>query len=84
MKNNFEVINQLRISTDYSHHRFDVILLINGVPVTTIHRMRLLRLYLTNTICQAVTLVSRRLLNMQSSKLIPLVTQVTLVKSSFA
>jgi len=32
-KNNFEVINQLRISTDYSHHRFDVILLINGVPV---------------------------------------------------
>ena len=35
-KNNFEVINQLRINTDYSHHRFDVILLINGVPVTQI------------------------------------------------
>ena len=35
-KNNFEVINQLRISTDYSHHRFDVILLINGVPVVQI------------------------------------------------
>ncbi len=35
-KNNFEVINQLRISTDYSHHRFDVILLINGIPVVQI------------------------------------------------
>ncbi|MFM5268113.1 type I restriction endonuclease subunit R [Aeromonas caviae] len=35
-KNSFEVINQLRISTDYSHHRFDVILLINGVPVVQI------------------------------------------------
>jgi len=35
-KNNFEVINQLRISTDYSHHRFDVILLINGMPVVQI------------------------------------------------
>jgi len=32
-KNSFEVINQLRISTDNSHHRYDVILLINGVPV---------------------------------------------------
>lgn len=35
-KNNFEVINQLRISTDYSHHRYDVLLLINGVPVVQI------------------------------------------------
>lgn len=35
-KNNFEVINQFRISTDYSHHRYDVILLINGVPVVQI------------------------------------------------
>lgn len=35
-KNSFEVINQLRISTDYSHHRFDVILLVNGVPVVQI------------------------------------------------
>jgi type I restriction enzyme, R subunit len=35
-KNHFEVINQLRINTDYSHHRFDVILLINGVPVVQI------------------------------------------------
>ena len=31
-KNDFEVINQLRINTDNSHHRYDVILLINGVP----------------------------------------------------
>ncbi len=35
-KNNFEVVNQLRINTDYSHHRFDVILLINSVPVVQI------------------------------------------------
>jgi type I restriction enzyme R subunit len=35
-KNSFEVINQLRISTDYSHHRYDVILLINGIPVVQI------------------------------------------------
>lgn len=31
-KNDFEVINQLRINTDHSHHRYDVLLLINGVP----------------------------------------------------
>ncbi len=35
-KNSFEVINQLRLSTDYSHHRYDVIVLINGVPVVQI------------------------------------------------
>ncbi|MEO5332935.1 MAG: type I restriction endonuclease subunit R [Magnetococcus sp. YQC-5] len=35
-KNSFEVISQLRINTDYSHHRYDVILLINGVPVVQI------------------------------------------------
>ncbi|MCS0397899.1 type I restriction endonuclease subunit R [Vibrio diabolicus] len=35
-KNEFEVINQLRINSDYSHHRYDVILLINGVPVVQI------------------------------------------------
>ncbi|MXY90092.1 MAG: type I restriction endonuclease subunit R [Gammaproteobacteria bacterium] len=35
-KNTFEVVNQLRINTDYSHHRYDVILLINGVPVVQI------------------------------------------------
>ena len=32
-KNTFEVVNQLRINTDNSHHRYDVMLLINGVPV---------------------------------------------------
>jgi type I restriction enzyme R subunit len=31
-KNDYEVINQLRITTDNSHHRYDVIILINGVP----------------------------------------------------
>ncbi len=35
-KNSFEVVNQLRINTDSSHHRYDVILLINGVPVVQI------------------------------------------------
>lgn len=35
-KNTFEVVNQLRINTDYSHHRYDVLLLINGVPVAQI------------------------------------------------
>ena len=35
-KNTFEVINQLRINTDNSHHRYDVILLINGVPCVQI------------------------------------------------
>jgi type I restriction enzyme R subunit len=35
-KNDFEVVNQLRINTDYSHHRYDVMLLINGVPVVQI------------------------------------------------
>ncbi len=35
-KNTFEVVNQLRINTDNSHHRYDVILLINGVPAAQI------------------------------------------------
>lgn len=35
-KNSFEVVNQLRINTDNSHHRYDVILLINGVPAVQI------------------------------------------------
>ena len=35
-KNHYEVVNQLRINTDNSHHRYDVILLINGVPVVQI------------------------------------------------
>ncbi len=35
-KNSFEVVNQLRINTENSHHRYDVMLLINGVPVAQI------------------------------------------------
>jgi type I restriction enzyme, R subunit len=35
-KNTFEVVHQLRINTDYSHHRYDVMLLINGVPCVQI------------------------------------------------
>ncbi len=35
-KNDYEVINQLRINTANSHHRYDVLLLINGVPVVQI------------------------------------------------
>ncbi|MEL6136785.1 MAG: type I restriction endonuclease subunit R [Cyanobacteria bacterium J06627_28] len=35
-KNIFEVVNQLRINTDSSHHRYDVLLLINGIPAVQI------------------------------------------------
>ncbi len=35
-KNTFEVVNQLRINTRNSYHRYDVILLINGVPIVQI------------------------------------------------
>ncbi|RSK41331.1 type I restriction endonuclease subunit R [Mangrovimonas spongiae] len=35
-KNEYEVINQLRMNTENSNHRYDVILLINGVPVVQI------------------------------------------------
>jgi type I restriction enzyme R subunit len=35
-KNTFEVVNQLRINHDNSHHRYDVIILINGVPAVQI------------------------------------------------
>ncbi|MDE0308643.1 MAG: HsdR family type I site-specific deoxyribonuclease [Acidiferrobacterales bacterium] len=35
-KNTFEVVNQLRINTDHSYHRYDVIILINGIPVVQI------------------------------------------------
>jgi len=35
-RNEFEVINQLRMNTESSHHRYDVILLINGIPVVQI------------------------------------------------
>ena len=35
-KNSFEVINQLRINTKESFHRYDVILLLNGLPLVQI------------------------------------------------
>jgi type I restriction enzyme R subunit len=35
-KNEFEVINQLRMNTENSSHRYDVMLLINGIPVVQI------------------------------------------------
>lgn len=35
-KNEYEVINQLRINTENSYHRYDVIILINGIPVVQV------------------------------------------------
>ncbi|CUH40174.1 Type-1 restriction enzyme R protein [Jannaschia seosinensis] len=35
-KNTFEIVNQLRINTKSSHHRYDVILLVNGLPLVQI------------------------------------------------
>jgi len=35
-KNHFEVVNQLRINTDNSHHRYDAVILINGIPCVQI------------------------------------------------
>jgi type I restriction enzyme R subunit len=35
-KNDFEVVNQLRINTRSSFHRYDVIILINGIPCVQI------------------------------------------------
>jgi len=35
-KNDFDVISQLRINTENSHQRYDIILLINGLPVVQI------------------------------------------------
>lgn len=40
-KNDFEVISQLRINTENSNHRYDVILLINGLPVVQIELKKL-------------------------------------------
>ena len=39
-KNTYEVVNQLRINTNYSQHRYDVIILLNGVPVVQIELKR--------------------------------------------
>lgn len=35
-KNHFEVVNQLRINTNDSYHRYDVLILINGIPCVQI------------------------------------------------
>lgn len=35
-KNDFEVVSQLRMATHSSHHRYDVILLMNGLPLVQI------------------------------------------------
>lgn len=39
-KNDFEVINQLKINTENSHQRYDVIILINGLPMVQIELKR--------------------------------------------
>jgi type I restriction enzyme R subunit len=39
-KNTFEVVNQIRINTENSNHRYDVMLLMNGVPVVQIELKR--------------------------------------------
>ncbi len=35
-KNDFEVINQLRMNTENSNHRYDVVILINGLPIVQV------------------------------------------------
>lgn len=40
-KNDYEVINQLRINTENSNHRYDIILLINGLPMVQIELKKL-------------------------------------------
>jgi len=40
-KNDFEVISQLRINTENSHQRYDIVLLINGLPVVQIELKKL-------------------------------------------
>ena len=39
-KNEFEVVNQLTINTTGSHHRYDVVILINGLPLVQIELKR--------------------------------------------
>ncbi|WP_412030490.1 type I restriction endonuclease subunit R [Deinococcus yunweiensis] len=39
-RNTFEVVNQLRMNTRSSHHRYDVLLLLNGVPVVQVELKR--------------------------------------------
>lgn len=40
-KNDYEVISQLRINTENSHQRYDIILLVNGLPVVQIELKKL-------------------------------------------
>lgn len=40
-KNDFEVVSQLRMNTENSQHRYDVILLINGLPIVQIELKKL-------------------------------------------
>lgn len=40
-KNEYEVINQLRINTENSHQRYDIILLVNGLPLVQIELKKL-------------------------------------------
>ena len=40
-KNDFEVVRQLRVNTENSHQRYDIILLINGLPVVQFELKRL-------------------------------------------
>ncbi|WP_088340074.1 type I restriction endonuclease subunit R [Robiginitalea sediminis] len=40
-KNDYEVINQLRMNTENSNQRYDIILLINGLPIVQIELKRL-------------------------------------------
>lgn len=40
-KNDFEIVNQLRINTENSNQRYDIVLLINGLPVVQIELKRL-------------------------------------------
>ena len=40
-KNDYEVVRQLRINTENSNHRYDVILLINGLPLVQIELKRI-------------------------------------------
>ncbi len=35
-KNDFEIINQLRVNTENSHQRYDIILLLNGLPLVQV------------------------------------------------
>jgi type I restriction enzyme, R subunit len=40
-KNEYEVVSQLRINTENSNQRYDIILLINGLPVVQVELIKL-------------------------------------------